>query len=186
MARRKDRNTDTQEESMTSTENDVQLDEDFDVDAPDEGEEEVVATEGTGEGKAKEPAKPKRGDLPEGWVTPIQFAKILGERGLHKNREGEAVSEVRPQMVYSYMRNSPKDDRLETTSVEDSNGNKREALNLEEAIAWWERKNARAAERKQNAATKKAKANAPKQSDQALVETGEADPSILEQAEEAE
>lgn len=85
-------------------------------------------------------------------------------------------------MIYSYMKNSPKDDRLETIEMEDSNGVNRKVLNLDEAIAWWERKNERASQRKANAA-EKAKKKESKQSQQALVE---ADPSTLEDAEEAE
>jgi hypothetical protein len=161
---------------------------DLDVEEPDADQEDVeeVAAEEKAETQ-KVGEKPKRGDLPEGWVTPIQFAKILGEKGLHTDRDGNVVKEVKPQMVYSYMKNSPQSDRLQTTEVTDSNGNKRAALKVEDAIAWWERKNARAATRKSNAAAKATKAdNAGKVDDQALVETGEADPSILEPAEEAE
>src|SRR4051812_49244732 len=106
MARR-NRSTDTinQEDTMTETpttnapeaastefDEDVQLDENFeDVDIPEDDEVEDIpdAPEGSttaGTAKAKEPAKPKRGDLEEGLVTPIQFAKVLGEKGLHTNK----------------------------------------------------------------------------------------------------
>jgi len=164
---------------------------DLDVEEPDADVEDVdeVAEGPTADkpAKPKEDAKPKRGDLPTGYVTPIGFAKILGEKGLHTDRDGNVVKDVKPQMVYSYMKNSPQSDRLETTAVKDSNGNERQALKIDEAIKWWERKNERAAQRKQNAKDKADKsANAGKQTDQALVETGEADPSILESAEEAE
>src|SRR4051812_35340839 len=188
MSRRSQKNTDTTpEDTMTDTDTTTELDENF-VDPDDELEtgeevdldvEEVDETEETDEPEAKDkdkaPAKPKRGDLPEGLVTPIQFAKILGERGLHTNKEGQVVRDVKPQMVYSYMKNSPQDDRLDPFDVEDSNGVKRSVLKLDDAIAWWERKNARAATRKANAAEKAKKAeNKSKTSDQALVETGEA------------
>jgi hypothetical protein len=161
---------------------------DVDVEEIGAEEPEEETTEGdtvSGDKAAKEPAKPKKGDLPEGFVTPIQFAKVIGERGLHTDRDGNVVTDVKPQMVYSYMKNSPKEDRLDPQDIEDSNGVKRSVLKLDDAIAWWERKNERAATRKANA---KAKAEKPasRQSRQADVETGEADPSVLEDAEEAE
>ena len=45
---------------------------------------------------AKTPAKPKR-EVPEGHMTPVNYAKHLGEI------EGR---EVKPQIVYGYVRNS--------------------------------------------------------------------------------
>jgi hypothetical protein len=184
----------TQEDDMSTTEetvvlgdpDPVELDDNFDdVEEVDEPEEEVTE-ETTTEAKAeKEPAKPKRGDLPEGWVTPIQFAKVLGEKGLHTDRDGNVVDEVKPQMVYSYMKNSPKDDRLEPTDIKDSNDVTRSALKLDDALAWWERKNARAAERKANAAEKAKKSAAKAETSKQAAE--ETDPGAATgQAEEAE
>jgi hypothetical protein len=164
---------------------DLAEDEDLDVEEPDEDLEEVEATESKGEskGKGKESDKPKRGDLPEGYVTPIGFAKIVGERGLHTLRDGTVADEVKPQMIYSYMRNAPKSDPFPIEKIKDSNGVERQVLKVDEGVAWWERKNERAAGRKQNAADKAAKKESNgKQSK----ESGEADPSILEDAEEAE
>jgi hypothetical protein len=189
MARK--RNSDPEENTMTTTDTPIAdaVETDLDVEAvePDADVEEVDGTEATADKPEKAPAAPKRGDLPEGFVTPIGFAKIVGEKGLHTDREGNVVKDVKPQMVYSYMKNSPKDDRLETQEMQDSNGVTRKVLNIDEAVAWWERKNERAAGRKANAAEKATKKeNAGKQSQQALVETGEADPSTLESAEEAE
>jgi hypothetical protein len=157
------------------------VEEDVDVEAVEPDTDEVEETAGSEEKAAK---GPKRGDLPEGFVTPVGFAKIVGERGLHTNRDGEVVTDVKPQMIYSYIRNSPKDDPFPVQEVEDSNGVKRQVLDIEEGVAWWERKNDRASQRKQNAADKAAKKEA-RQSKQADVETGEADPSVLD-AEEAE
>jgi ribosomal protein L12E/L44/L45/RPP1/RPP2 len=118
-----------------------------------ETEEVVETTESTpAASKSKEPA---RGQLPEGYVTPVGLAKVLTDRGLHTNREGEVVK-VAPQMVYSYIKNAPKDDPFPLTTVTDSIGKERQAVLVEDAVAWWERKNARTAARKQNAAAKAA------------------------------
>jgi hypothetical protein len=128
-----------------------------DVETPDEVETEVETPEGSAEGsEPKAKKEPARGQLPDGYVTPIGLAKILTERGLHKNREGETV-EVRPQMVYSYMKNAPKDDPFPIETVTDSLNKERQALTAEAGVAWWERKNARVAQRAQNAQEKAAK-----------------------------
>lgn len=112
------------------------------------------------EAAAKPEAKakgPKRGTLPEGKVTPVGLAAILTERKLHQNKAGEIVP-VKPQMVYSYMKNSTKEDRLETHEIQDSNDQPRQVFDIEKAVEWWERKNKRVAERKANAAAKATKA----------------------------
>jgi hypothetical protein len=125
--------------------------------------EEVDVAETTDAGETEEKAAPKakkepaRGDLPEGYVTPIGLAKVLGEKGMQQNREGETLTEVRPQMVYSYMKNAPKDDPFPIETITDSLGKERQAVKLEAGLEWWTRKNERAASRKQNAAAKAAK-----------------------------
>ncbi len=98
---------------------------------------------------------PARGELPEGFVTPTALAKELTAREMHTDRDGN-VAEVRPQMVYSYIRNASKEDPFPIETVQDSLGKDRQVVSLEEGIAWWERKNARVAERRANA-----KANGP-------------------------
>lgn len=138
---------------------------DVDVDAPSiedlelEGEPTDVVSESAeaAEAAPKAPKKePARGELPEGYVTPVGFAKILTDRGLHTNREGQ-VAKVEPQMVYSYIRNAPKDAPFPVEDKEDSLGKVRQVINIEAGLAWWEQKNARTAERKQHAAEKAAK-----------------------------
>lgn len=151
------------------------------VETPDAEVEDVEVAEDTDtkEKAEKAPAKPKRGNLPEGFVTPVQLAKVLTERGLHTNRAGDVV-EVRPQMVYSYIKNAPKDDRLDPETIQDDNGVDRSVLKLDEAIAWWERKNARVDQRHQNAANKATKKAEKKESAEAEASTDEGE------AEEAE
>lgn len=104
--------------------------------------------------KAKK--EPARGTLPEGYVTPIGLAKELTARGMHTNREGQVVA-VAPQMVYSYINNAPKEHPFPMETVTDSIGKERQAVELEAGLTWWTEKNARAAERRQNAAAKASK-----------------------------
>lgn len=125
-----------------------------DVDIEDEGEDVVDAPEA--KEKVKKEKAPARGDLPEGYVTPVELAKVLTERKMHTNRQGE-VAEVKPQMVYSYIRNAPKDNAFPIETVTDSNGKERQAVKLEAGIEWWAAKNERTAARKANAANKEAK-----------------------------
>lgn len=142
---------------------------DVDVDVNDEIEDTGVSdeTETVAEKPAKEPKQkkePVRGDLPEGYVTPIGLAKALTERQLHTNREGQIVP-VAPQMVYSYIKNAPKEHPFPMETVQDSLGHDRQVVKLDAGIEWWTAKNARAAARKAFAAdkaTKKAEAAAKK------------------------
>jgi hypothetical protein len=96
------------------------------------------------EKKAKER---KRGDLPEGYVTPVGLAKALSE---------QTGTTIPPQMVYSYIKNAPKDDKLALEEVQDSVGATRSALRLQDGLDWWARKNERVTNRKANADAKKA------------------------------
>jgi hypothetical protein len=112
--------------------------------------ETVEAPEGEKPAKAKK--EPARGELPEGYVTPVQFSKIVTERELHTDKNGGHA--VAPQMVYSYIKNSPEADKFPVTTVTDSIGKERQALLVEDGIAWWERKNERVNTRRANAAEK--------------------------------
>jgi len=108
--------------------------------------------------KESKKSEPKRGQLPDGYVTPVGFAKILEQRGLQKDRDGNVLTEVRPQMVYSYKKNAPKDDPFPIEKVQDSIGVEREALKIDDGVAWWERKNKRVDDKKANAKAKADKA----------------------------
>jgi hypothetical protein len=135
----------------------------------DDGTEAVDAT-GAAEGTstpAKAAKEPARGDLPEGYVTPVGFAKELSkpkdgnaentadDNFRHTDKNGS--HEVKPQMVYSYMRNASKENPFPIETVKDSLNHDRQALKLEAGLAWWDAKNARVAERKANAAAKEQK-----------------------------
>jgi len=125
-----------------------------DVDVPEADEATEAATPENSEKEPKAKKEPARGNLPEGYVTPVGLAKVLGEKGLQKNREGEVLAEVKPQMVYSYIKNAPKEDPFPIETVTDDIGKERQAVKLDAALDWWKRKNERTATRKQNAAAK--------------------------------
>lgn len=156
-----------------------------DVPSEDDGVEEVIATtEGEAkEDKPKKEAKPKRGELPDGLVTPVQFAKELSKplddnaenldpsnwRYTHSKTGDHAVA---PQMVYSTLKGAGKSKNpLTIRTVTDSEGQTREnILNLEEALAWWDAKN----ERKVTSA-QAAKEKAEKKAEKATTETSSTD-----------
>jgi hypothetical protein len=127
------------------------------VENVEDNEQEVVESpqeQAEGEQAPKAKKEPKRGDLPEGYVTPVGLAKVLTERGLHTNRQGE-VAKVEPQMVYSYLNNNKEFGGV-FTDVEDSIGATRKAVELETGVQAWVDLKTRANERRQNAAAKKA------------------------------
>ena len=111
------------------------------------------------EEKAAEAPKAKRGDLPEGYVTPVGLAKAITERKLHTNKDGEIV-ELKPQMVYSYIKNAPKDHPFPLEVVTDSVGAQRDAVKLDEGLKWWTDRAELAKSRRENAAAKKAEKEA--------------------------
>jgi hypothetical protein len=135
--------------------------EDQDVEAFEEDETEEVETPKAEKKAAKAKATRKRGDLPKGYVTPVGFAHLLTEWGYGgvDPEDGEKFV-VPPQMVYSYIKNAPKDHPFPIETVKDSLGTERQVLQPEQGRAWWDEKSARAAARKTNAkakTTKKAK-----------------------------
>jgi hypothetical protein len=162
-----------------------EVDLDVDTVADEDAEVEDVPASAEGEKPAKEKkekAPPKRGELPEGYTTPVGLAKIITDRGLYTNRDGE-VAELKPQMVYSYKKNAPKDHPFPEQTIEDSLGNPRLVVEIEAGVEWWITKNQRAAERRANAAEKaekqaaaKAKKDAEKTTDEAEGSTSEDGP----------
>jgi hypothetical protein len=145
-----------------------------DVDVPDDETEEVATeTEAKDDKAAKTPAKSK-GELPEGLVTPVGLAHELNKRGLGGLDDEGKPKVIPPQMVYSYKKTAPASDPFPIKVVEDSLGKKRDVVDIEEGVAWWERKNERVATRKANA-TKKAEAKAAKPVD-AVAEAEDTEP----------
>ena len=143
--------------------------EDLDVDTDEELEDVEITDDEASDKPAKAekaPAAPKRGDLPEGWVTPVAFAKHMTENQLHYDKDGN-VAELKPQVVYSYIKNAPAANPFphsesgKLLEIEDTNGVKRGAFPLADGIEWWENRRKRAQERKENAAAKAAKKATP-------------------------
>jgi hypothetical protein len=124
---------------------DVDTDVDF-TEQDDERDEVAAGDEGTSEKDEKAPARKKRGEIPEGYVTPIGLCKEINAQGLYTG-EGE----LKPQAVYSYIRNAPAAHPFPQGQVLDDG---RTVYKLEEGLAWWKEKNERAATRKKNAADK--------------------------------
>lgn len=174
----------TEDTSPEATAAEVEATEDLDLDveALDEVDEtdEVEETDAKAEKpakapKAKEKKEPARPPVPEGYITPVAFAKVLtqklNERGF-ENGKG-LVSEENPitsQMVYSYIKNSAGGKNPLTTH---SVGGRDNLLVEEEALQWWLDKIDRVATRKENAAAKAAKKaeNAAKKGDAEEAET---------------
>jgi hypothetical protein len=134
-----------------------------DVDFEDEDVEETEAPAKEPKVKAaKEPKNPKRGTLPEGYCTPVAFAKIITELGLETDEDGDPKI-IAPQVVYSTIKNAPKDHPFPNTEgnellfVKDDNDVDRRAFKIDEGVEWWKAKVIRTAERKANAKAKAAK-----------------------------
>jgi uncharacterized phage infection (PIP) family protein YhgE len=153
---------DTKENEVTETayENDTEAFGDVDTVDP---EVDVVETDG-GEKPAKaakEKKEPARPPVPEGYITPVDFAKKLTERleaegATHRN--GNPVTKddpIKPQTIYSFLRNGAKGDHALKSYTD---GGRENLLKLDEANAWWDAKAERVKASAANAAAKKAAA----------------------------
>jgi hypothetical protein len=136
-----------------------------DVETPSDGE--VVDTEQPKAAKA--PKAPKRPPLPEGLATPVGLATFISKR------DGQ---ELKPQMVYSYLKNAPKDAPFpyvdEANYGPGSFGGRKQVFVLTDGVAWWDAKSERIAGRKAVAAQKKADKEARAASKGAAAPQGEA------------
>src|SRR5262249_14113557 len=117
----------------------------------------------------KTESKSKRPPVPAGWGTPIQFAKVLTEKGHTEGwlAEGE---EFKPQVVYSYVKNPGKNNPFpvhhvgpDGTEYESDWEGSRPLLKLDEnsvfteALEWWDAKEERKKASKAAAAEKASK-----------------------------
>jgi hypothetical protein len=133
---------------------------DFDVDTPEA--EDVVAepvAEGTADApKAKEKKESTRPPVPEGKVSPVQFAKILSAHKTAKARETDpeaAEITVAPQVVYSYIKNNGPESK-NPFPAEKAEG-RAAVVDADKALEWWDAKDQRVAASKAAAAEKAAK-----------------------------
>lgn len=162
-----------------------------------EATDEVETVEAAPE-PAKTETKAKRPQLPDGFGTPIQFAHALTAK-LRAEGKLEENEDFKPQVVYSYIKNRAKENPIPVVYVNpegevkaDPTDGYRPAFrkdadgNLAEALAWWDEKEKRVAERKANAAAKAAKKaeKATTKSDAPASETVEvADEPVVDEAE---
>ncbi len=180
-------------ETLTNTE--AAPEELGEVDTPSESDEVDTVPQGATETKekpakaAKEPARPP---VPEGYVSPVAFAKILSghlsKKATEKAREAdpnaeEVKIEIKPQMIYSYMKNAHPSTNSKNPWPRYSEGGRENLLKVEESLAWWDAKDARVASSKETQAAKAAKKAAKGTSEQAAAETGEVATGPVEEAE---
>lgn len=138
------------------------------VDTPDASDDESDEVEETDKAETKKEKKPARPPVPTGYISPVAFAKELTKH-LQEQGKMKADDEVRPQVIYSYIRNTAKGKNPLPTYEE---GGRQNLLKLDEALAWWDAKDERVSARKANAAEKKAKkeANAEKKDEKSDLE----------------
>src|SRR3954465_9987265 len=121
------------------------IDTDVDVDAPEivaSDAEDTVTETPTGEKTEKAKKESTRPPVPEGKVSPVQFAKILSEH-LQKDHEtlGVRLTEgksVAPQVVYSYIKNNGPESKnpFPATKAE----GRAAVVDADAALEWWDAK----------------------------------------------
>jgi hypothetical protein len=102
--------------------------------------EETLVEEAPAEAPKAE--KVKKDPVPDGWETPVAFAKRLGAK---------LGSEFRPQLVYGFVKNSK-------TFPAKQNTDGHWIVDIESALTWFDEKEARKAERATAKAEKEAAA----------------------------
>jgi hypothetical protein len=111
--------------------------------------------------KPKAPARPP---VPEGYVSPVAFAKILTEHLEAKgaeNSKGKITVEsnpIPPQMVYSYLKNAGETSKNPWPRYEE--GQRKNLLKVDESLAWWDALTERVSASRANATAKAEKKNA--------------------------
>jgi hypothetical protein len=100
-----------------------------------------------------------RPPVPEGYITPVQWAKELSEAATKTGRaNGELkeneVYEIPPQQIYSYL-NQAKKSGAKNPLPSHSAGGRNNLLKRDEVNAWWAAKEQRKAERAAGGGSKK-------------------------------
>jgi len=143
--------TEATEETVTEqTDGNIDLevedDANLDVDVPEDTDEVEDTSETTAEAKPAKAAGTPRKPAPEGYVKPVQFAKVLSE---HLGKT------VPPQVVYSYIKNNSGDSARNPFPVHNVDGYPW-YIKAQEGLDWWDAKNGRVAAAKTAKATKEA------------------------------
>lgn len=127
-----------------------------------DSEVETVAPEqpaAQGENKTSSPTRSK-GDLPDGYVTPIGLAKAISEKaktgveGFANTFKPDEKGNLRPQVVYSHIRNASKSNPVPTELIKDSIGAERLVIKTDAGLEWWASKTKRVQASKEAAANK--------------------------------
>jgi hypothetical protein len=134
------------DETVDELDLEIMDDANLDVDVPDDELETVEETTTATEGAAPAAAKTPRVKAPEGFVKPVEFAKILSE---HLGKP------VPPQVVYSYVKNNSGSSAKNPFPVHEVDGYAW-YIKPEEGLAWWDAKNSRVAAGKEAKAVKAA------------------------------
>jgi len=134
----------TGEDALDAEVND---DANLDVDVPDDTDEVPAEAVKTNAAKpAKASTATPRTKAPEGYVKPVEFAKILGT---HLNKV------VPPQVVYSYIKNNQGEGARNPFPTHEIEGYAW-YIKPEEGLGWWDAKNTRVAASKDERAKKAA------------------------------
>jgi len=152
------------EAANAAVETDEAADVDVDVDGTDgevEETETVDAAPPTKGNVVKKNATTKKAStrpaVPDGYVSPVAAAKELSKHLTEKAHAAGSIKddeeiEVRPQIVYSYIKNNGPTSKNPIKTYEE--GGRVNLLKLDEFLAWWDEKDARVATRKANVKTK--------------------------------
>jgi hypothetical protein len=116
--------------------------------------------------EAPKTEKKVKAPLPEGFVTPVEYAHRLGER-LNQNRDS-----IRPQIIYGYLKNNAAGSKNPFPAKQNSDG----AWIVDEkaADAWYDALQGRKTQREATKAEKEAKAAADANAKAATAPTPEA------------
>jgi len=123
----------------------VNDDDNLDVDVPDDTDD--APSETVAEAKPAKATGTPRTKAPEGFVKPVEFAKVLSA---HLGKT------VPPQVVYSYIKNNSGESARNPFPVHELDGYAW-YVKPEEGLAWWDAKNGRVAASKEERAAKAAK-----------------------------
>jgi hypothetical protein len=127
----------------------VNDDANLDVDVPADDEADTIS-EPTADGTPAKPVKATRPKAPEGYVKPVEFAKLLSE---HLGKT------VPPQVVYSYIKNNSGETSKNPFPTHEVDGYEW-YIKPAEGLEWWDAKNARVSAGKAARAEKAAKKSA--------------------------